>query len=128
VPWLASVALVAGVTALAWWHRSDSEAALARLFGLTVLLALSANLYVHFYDGLLLLVPGVVWWVRHDAYRSRWRHGLIGARLLGIFVVGYLRIFLVSEGINWPGALIAVWLISEAVDLLAAPPRSPQPA
>ena len=118
-PWLASVAVVLGVTMLAWWRRRDSEAALPRLFGLTVLLAVSANMYVYFYDGLVLLVPGVVWWVLRDEYRSRWRHALIGACLLGIFVVGYLRIFLTSEGINWAGALIAIWLVCEAVDLLA---------
>ena len=76
-------------------------------------------MYVYFYDGLVLLVPGVVWWVLRDEYRSRWRHALIGACLLGIFVVGYLRIFLTSEGINWAGALIAIWLVCEAVDLLA---------
>ena len=57
-----------------------------------------------------------------------WRHGLIGACLLGLFVVGYLRIFLVSEGISWAGALIAIWLVCEAVDLLAAPPRARQAA
>jgi len=121
-PWLASVAVLVGAAGLAWWRRRDSEAALPRLFGLTVLLALSANMYVYFYDGLVLLVPGISWWVLRDQYRSRWRHGLIGACLLGIFIVGYLRIFFVSEGISWAGALIAIWLVCEATDLLATSP------
>jgi len=120
-PWLAGAAALAAITALVWWRRRDDAAALPRLFGLVVLLALSANLYVYFYDGLLLLVPGVVWWVRRDEYRSRWRHRVIGASLLGVFVDGYARIFLVGPGISWTGALIAVWLVCEALDLLAAP-------
>jgi len=124
LPWLASVAVVLGVTMLAWWRRRDSEGALPRLFGLTILLAVSANMYVYFYDGLVLLVPGVVWWVLRDEYRSRARHGLIGACLLGMFVVGYLRIFLTSEGINWVSAFIAIWLVCEATDLLATSPPS----
>ncbi len=96
--------------------------ALPRLFGVTVLLALCANLYVYFYDGLLLLVPGVVWWVEREGYRSRWCHGLIGACLLGFFVVGYVSIFLLefNEGVSWAGALLALWLVFEAADLLAA--------
>jgi len=127
-PWLASVALLGAVTMAAWWRRSDSETALPRLFGLTVLLAISANLYVYFYDGLLLLVPGVVWWVMRDEYRSLWCHGLIGACLLGIFAVGYLGIFVTQEGISWAGPLIAIWLLCEAVDLLAAPSPAAAPA
>src|SRR5262249_17536438 len=39
--WMASIILVAGATALAWWRRGASGAASPRLFGLTVLLALS---------------------------------------------------------------------------------------
>jgi hypothetical protein len=120
-PWLASVAGLVALAALAWWRRRGEPAALPRLFGLTVLLALGANLYVYFYDGLLLLVPGVVWWVERHGYRSRWRHGLIGACLLGVFVDGYVKMVLVGEGIGWTGALIALWLACEALDLLATP-------
>jgi len=121
-PWLASVAGLACLTALAWWRRRGDRMALPRLFGVTVLLALCANLYVYFYDGLLLLVPGVVWWVEREGYRSRWCHGLIGACLLGFFVVGYVSIFLLefNEGVSWAGALLALWLVFEAADLLAA--------
>jgi len=120
-PWLASVGLLVAAGTTAWWRRGGSEAALPRLFAVAVLLALGANMYVYFYDGLLLLVPGVVWWVCRDGYRSRSRHALIGLCILGVFVVGYLRIFLVPEGISWAGALIAIWLLCEAFDLLAAP-------
>ena len=125
---LASVVLLGALTSLAWWRRRDSEAALPRLFGLTVLLAIGANMYVYFYDGLLLLVPGVVWWVWRDRYRSRSRHAAIGACVLGILVVGYVRIFLTSEGVSWAGALIAIWLVCEAADLLAASPPAAAPA
>jgi len=121
VAWVASVALVVTATAVAWWRLGDSEAALPRLFGLAVLLAVSANLYVYFYDGLLLLVPGIVWHVRRADYASRGRHRLIGICIFLVFVVGYARIFLAPYGVSWAGMLIAIWLLCEAADLLARP-------
>jgi hypothetical protein len=121
IAWLASVTLVAGASALAWWRRGDSEAAIPRLFGLTVLLALSANMYVYFYDALLLLVPGVVWWVQRGDYASRWRHRMIGICILLLFLAGYASFFFARGGISWAGPLIAIWLLCEAVDLVAGP-------
>jgi hypothetical protein len=121
VAWVASVALVVTATAVAWWRLGDSEAALPRIFSLAVLLAVSANLYVYFYDGLLLLVPGIVWHVRRADYASRGRHRLIGICIFLVFVIGYARIFLAPYGVSWAGMLIAIWLLCEAADLLARP-------
>jgi len=126
--WLASVALVPGATALVWWRRAGSEAAIPRLFGVTALLAVSANMHVDFYDGLQLLVPGVVSWVLRDEYASRWHHWLIGVCILLVFLVGYAHIFFVPEGISWAGPLIGIWLLGEAADLLVRPRYAPAPA
>jgi len=119
--WLASVLPLLAVTVAAWRRRwSEPTPPLPRLFGLTVLLTIAGNLYVYSYDGLLLLLPAIVWHVQGDQYRSRTCRRLIGGCVLLVFVFGYVA--LTYGGVAWIGPLVALWLLGEAYDLLSAAP------
>jgi hypothetical protein len=65
------IALVLFGYAVAAWRK---PAPTLRHLGLVVLLAVAANPYLSFYDGLLLAVPATVWWSERALWRrSRWR-------------------------------------------------------
>ena len=85
-----------------------------------MLLTIAGNLYVYSYDGLLLLLPAIVWHVQGDQYRSRTCRRLIGGCVLLVFVFGYVA--LTYGGVAWIGPLVALWLLGEAYDLLSAAP------
>ncbi len=114
--WLASIAPLAAATLLVWWRRDDAPA--SRLFGVAILLAIAANVYAQFYDGLLLAVPGLAWYLQRDTYRSRVARGLIGASIALLVVGGHVSLFIVQGGVAWVGPVIAVWLLAECCDLL----------
>jgi hypothetical protein len=120
--WIVSIAGAAAAVAFAWQRaRADAER-VPRLFALTVLLAVVANVYLYFYDGLLLMIPGIVWYARRREYRSSLCHVGAGACIGLVFVVGYAQVFFSSSGASWAGAVIAVWLTCEAADLLLPEP------
>jgi len=117
--WLASVTLLIVIAAAAIWRTGASTPdRRARIVALAVLLGLAVNIYAYFYDGLLLAVPGIVWWVRRREYRHV-DTVAIAACVAAVFVVGYVRVFLVSSGVSWAGAFIGLWAGVEAYDLLA---------
>jgi hypothetical protein len=117
--WLASVTLLIVLGAAAIWRTgAGTPDRRARIVALAVLLGLALNVYAYFYDGLLLAVPGIVWWVRRRDYRHV-DTVAIAACVAAVFVVGYVRVFLVSSGVSWAGAFIGLWAGVEAYDLLA---------
>jgi len=118
--WLASITPLALLVAAAWskrWHGTGP--ALARLFGLTVLFMVSANIHLNHYDGLLLLFPGIAWYVRRDEYGPAARH-TIGACLLLTFVVSYVGLFALEGYVALAAPFIAIWLVAEGYDLLSS--------
>lgn len=121
--WLISASVLVLLVAATWYQLGEDRKALPRLFGLTILLTLAMNLYVYFYDGLLLMIPALVWYVRREEYRSGLYHGGVAACVALLFVVGYVRVFFVSSGVSWAGALIAAWLVLETVAVHAASRR-----
>jgi hypothetical protein len=125
--WLVTLVPLVALTVATWWRRWNSaETQRPRLFGLAVLLAVCANVYVFFYDGVLLLFPGIAWWVDRDQYVSRRTHALIGACILLVFVTGHVTMFLTDTTVAWTGPLLVVWLVAEGFDLLRAPgPETP---
>jgi hypothetical protein len=119
VAWAITALPLVAVTAAAWWRRGTGPTSLRpRLFGLTLLCLLSASLHVYFYDGLLLLFPGIVWYVRRHEYHCRACHRLIGACILLLFLGGHVTMFVLQAGVVWLAPLIAIWLLAEGYDLL----------
>lgn len=110
VAWVA-LELFALVVCLVVWLRSpDVRDQLA----ITVLVAVAANLYVEFYDALVLAVPAAVWWTSRARYRpGTWR--LIGAAAASIWVWHWIWA-VGSPGPDWPslvGGFLAVWMAAE---------------
>lgn len=103
--------LLAFVACLSVWSRSpDVRDQLA----ITVLVAVAANVYVEFYDVLVLAVPAAVWWTSGARYRpGTWR--LIGAAAASIWVWHWIWA-VSSPGPGWPslvGGFLAVWIGAE---------------
>lgn len=125
---LAWVALevLALVACLSVWLRStDVRDQLA----ITVLVAVAANVYVEFYDVLVLAVPAAVWWTNRAHYGpGTWR--LVGAAAAAIW--GWHWIWAVgSPGPGWPslvGGLLAVWIAAEMSRALRGEADSVDPA
>lgn len=108
--WVA-LELLALVACLSVWLRlPDVRDQLA----ITVLVAVAANLYVEFYDVLVLAVPAAVWWTSRARYRpGTWR--LIGAAAAAIWVWHWVWT-VSSPGPAWPslvGGFLAVWIAAE---------------
>jgi len=125
--WLVSVVPLAVATLLVWRRGRDLRAPAARVFGVVITLAIAANIYVQFYDGLLLAVPALAWYLERRSYHSRAAHALIGACIALLLVGGHLTLFIVQGGIAWQGPLIAIWLLAEAYDLLTTSPVRVEP-
>jgi hypothetical protein len=117
--WTTSAAGLLVLAGLAM-YRTDARGAdgRARVVGLAILLAVCCNFYAYFYDGLLLTVPGVVWYVTRGRYRAATRVA-IAACIATAFVVSYVQFIKGFSGISWVGAVIALWAAFEACDLLA---------
>jgi Glycosyltransferase family 87 len=98
-----------------------------RSLALITLLAVVANPYASFYDGLVLIVPGTVWLAHRDEYSSRtwWMVGAwIGAYWFWDMAVFYYGAFVPALGaprLSAGGLLLTGWLVTEA---LARPPAA----
>ena len=118
--WALSVApLLLGLVLV--WRGPLTAAKLTRLSGVFVLFLLAANPYLYFYDGLLLVIPAAVWYLRGNEYGSRQRHRLCGFFLTLIYLWGYC--LFISDGLlplSLIGLLSAAWCGVEIWDLLAS--------
>ena len=100
---------------------------LGRSLALITLLAVVANPYASFYDGLVLIVPGTLWLAHRDEYPARawWMLGAwIGAYWFWDMAVFYYGAFVPALGtprLSAGGLLLSGWLVTEA---LARPPAA----
>lgn len=118
--WLASAIPLAAATGWTWLRSDLSAQNLPRLFGVTVLMIVTCSPYLHHYDALLLALPGLVWYLERDRYRSATLHRLCGAALLAAYLIQYASLWLLDRGWSLVGPALAVWLVAEILDL--APP------
>ena len=129
-PWIAAVAtaLTAApclvVVALAWIRKARISCAVPRLFGLTVLMLLSCNVYAFHYDGLLLTIPGAVWYLRDHEYANAKHHLAAGVMIFLAYAAQHASTLVHENSLAWTGAVLAVWLIIDGRDLLAYPNRA----
>ena len=116
--WIVMAIALCGLVAAAWWVAWRTEAPnIPRTVGLAVLLMLTAGPYAHYYDCVLLLVPGIAWYA---ATREVWtiRDSIIAACIAGILVGGYATVLVWKGGTAWTGGFMTVWLVVEAIELL----------
>jgi hypothetical protein len=121
--WLASIAPLLALTAVAWRRTVVDGERLPRLFGLTVLAMVSCNVYLFLYDGLLLAVPGLVWYGHRGTYRSPACHCICGIALTVVYVWQHLSAWVLHGGWALVGPAVAVWLVADSWDLLGHRPR-----
>ena len=126
-PWIAAVATALtaapciAVVAVAWIKKARSTRAVPRLLGLTVLMLLSCNAYAFHYDGLLLTIPGAVWYLRGHEYANEKHHLATGVAIFLAYLAQHASTLLHERSVAWTGAALAVWLIVDGRDLLATP-------
>jgi len=116
--WAAAVLPLALGSLAAWWRGGAGQ--LPRLLGIAVLLVVAASPYLFFYDGLLLALPGLVWWLQRDRYASRRLHRACGLLLGAIYAWEYVNMALAGAGLPpLVGLLVSGWLALELLDLRA---------
>lgn len=107
--WLALEALAALACLIAWLRSTRFDEQLA----ITILVIVSANPYVEFYDVLVLAVPATVWWKGIDGYGKRtWR--VIAFAVLCIW--SWQWIWMLVPTVRWPsmtGGFLLVWIAAE---------------
>ena len=110
------LALAAGLAV--WLRRRDFRDQLA----MAVLLMVGANVYVEFYDGLVLAVPAAVWATMRSGYpAAAWKTIAVAA---GAVWAWYWIWALGSPGPEWPaltGGLLAVWTLAEGYRAVVNP-------
>jgi hypothetical protein len=105
-----------------------SERPFGRQLAATMLFAIALNVYVGFYDGLVLAVPAVIWLTHHDTYTAQaWRRiGLVIAAYwlwdMAVFyyapMIGSVTGPIGDPPISIAGLLLYVWFRAEV-----GPPR-----
>ncbi|MEE9208408.1 MAG: glycosyltransferase family 87 protein [Gemmatimonadota bacterium] len=109
--WLLTEAAIL-VACLRVWLRRDS---VAQQVAVTVLAAVSANIYTNFYDSLVLAVPAAVWWMSRSRYKAGAWKG-IGVVICAAWLLLWISIYTPL----WPGqhslvgACVLAWLMLEA--------------
>ncbi|MBN1513845.1 MAG: DUF2029 domain-containing protein [Phycisphaerae bacterium] len=121
VLWAISIAPMVVGLGCVWW-RVWRPQRLPRLLGVTVLFLIAANPYAYFYDGLLLLIPAVIWYVRSEEYADRVCHRVAGLALAAVFAWQHVSLFGLKGCVplSLTGVFLVVWFAAEVVDLLRA--------
>lgn len=119
--WLVAVALLGLAVARRVRAGVDRER-VARLAGIAVLFAVTANLRLYFYDAVVLVVPAAAWMFERRTYASAASRRCIGAILAALFVVTW-SLSLPVKVTYLAGPLTALWLVVELVDLARGEPR-----
>jgi hypothetical protein len=115
--WVATAVPLALLASWAAWRSRHSPDRLPRVVGLGVLMALACGPYAFHYDGLLLAVPGLVWYLRPESYRVAWVRAGCGVMIVTTYVLQHLGAWIVQGGYPLTGLAIAGWLVLEALDL-----------
>jgi hypothetical protein len=126
--WVASALPLVAATGWAWLETALVAKNLPRLFGVTILLLVTCNPYLHHYDTLILAVPGLVWYLDRDSYSSPLLHRVCGGCLLVAYLVQMVSVWLVQGGWSLVGPPLAVWLLADAFDLARRPAGRPSAA
>lgn len=109
-------------SAIVVWLRSND---VRQQVAIAVLVAIAANVYVEFYDALVLAVPAAVWWTGADLY-PRLSRIAIGTAAAGIWVWQWIWA-VSSPGLQWPapvGGFLAIWIAGETWRALVTEPMS----
>jgi hypothetical protein len=125
--WIVMATALCGLVAAAWrvaWRAEVPR--IPRAVGLAVLLMLAAGPYAHYYDAVLLMLPGLAWYADTRDVRTI-RDSVIAACIAGILVGGYATVLVWKGGTAWTGGLMTVWLVMEAIELLRRPRANPAP-
>ena len=117
--WVASTVPLVAATGWAWLKTDLAPKNLPRLFGVTVLMIVTCSPYLHHYDALLLALPGLVWHLDKDGYRSATLHRVSGGALLAAYLIQQVSVWLVQGGWSLVGPALAVWLVADVLDLVA---------
>lgn len=122
--WLALELIVLAACLLVWSRVRDVRDQLA----MAVLVVVAANIYVEFYDALVLAVPAAVWWTGRRRY-SPGTWPLVGVAAGAIWTWQWIWA-VGSPGPGWPslvGGFLAVWIIAEAWRILRPREREVEP-
>jgi hypothetical protein len=130
------VVLVAlGACGISIW-RPGSRAPIQRQLGVVVLITIAANPYVAFYDGLILMIPAIIWWASRDTYASSWARRAIGAIIAFIWIWDQAVFFYAgvarsldliasgTPGFSPVGPALAAWILIETLDVLVGHRKS----
>jgi hypothetical protein len=124
--WGVSLAPMLVGAALVWRARLV-PARLDRVLSVIVLGLVACNPYLYFYDGLLLALPGIVWYVRGKTYAVRRCHQVAGLCLLAIFFWQHLSLFVLKSygHLALTGLGVYVWYLAEVYDLVTGSAAAP---
>jgi len=115
-----SAAPCVAFVAVAWIRLARKAVAIPRLLALTVLMLLSCNAYAFHYDGLLLAIPGAVWYLRDHEYANEKHHLAVGILIFFAFAAQHASSLLREDGVALTGPVLAAWLIIDGRDLFAS--------
>jgi hypothetical protein len=114
-----STAPCIALLSLAWIRLGRKAVAIPRLIALTVLMLLSCNAYAFHYDGLLLTIPGAVWYLRDHEYASAKHHFASGVLIFLAYAAQHASTAY-RGGPALTGPVLAAWLLIDGRDLLAS--------
>jgi hypothetical protein len=115
--WLATAMPLYALATALWFRTPRDPVYLARLFGVMTLAVICCNPYSTPYDGLMLVLPGIAWYLFRAMYRRPSCRLITGFSILFVYVYTYVSIWGIQQGWALLGPAIAVWLISEVCDL-----------
>lgn len=73
--------------------------------------------YGFLYDGLLLAIPGLVWFLRPETYGTARRHFWCGVAIAAAYVFQEVSGW-IQRGPALTGLAIVAWLVADAIDFL----------
>lgn len=128
-PWVV-VLVVLGACGIYLWLPT-TRTPMPRQLAVVVLITITANPYVAFYDGLVVMIPAIIWWASRDTYASLVAWRAIGALIALIWVWDQAVFFyagaarsldLITNGtpsLSLVGPALAAWILMETLDVWA---------
>ena len=124
------VLVVLGACGIYLWLPT-SRTPMPRQLAVVVLITIAANPYVAFYDGLVVMIPAIIWWASRDTYASLVAWRAIGALIALIWVWDQAVFFYAgaarsldlitngTPGLSLVGPALAAWILMETLDVWA---------